>query len=188
MKLKSIAEGHWTLAPGKYPNAIIKNIPNKPKRHSPLIEPSDRDKFIKWGHDKSQAKLNEEVENFPEGPRRNEAMAALKPSKWDTVITQRGDDGVLNGVAQVWKTPDSANTEGVPKGKYIRLRNMATAKPGYGVKLLNAVKEYAMSHDAGVYLSALESSRGFYEKQGFKQAVGSTYYITAEELRAAAGQ
>lgn len=49
MKLKSIAEcGHWDLAPGKYPNSTIKNKVNKPKRHSILLDPSDREKFVAW--------------------------------------------------------------------------------------------------------------------------------------------
>lgn len=58
MKLRQILEGHWTLAPGDYPNSVLSTIPvakdtkeGKPKRHSPLLHPTDRERFIKWGHD-----------------------------------------------------------------------------------------------------------------------------------------
>lgn len=64
MKLKFIAEGYWTLAPGKYPNSILKVTPNKPKRHSPLIKPSDREKFIRWGGKKP---LNESMNVYVKG-------------------------------------------------------------------------------------------------------------------------
>ncbi len=57
MKLRQISEGHWTLAPGEYSNSILNSIPvakdtkeGKPKRHSPLLHPNDRERFIKWGH------------------------------------------------------------------------------------------------------------------------------------------
>jgi hypothetical protein len=54
MKLRQISEGHWTSAPGEYPNSTLDSIPvakeGKPKRHSPLIHPDDRERFIKWGH------------------------------------------------------------------------------------------------------------------------------------------
>ncbi len=56
MKLLQIAEGHWTLPPGDYPNSLVKSIPQakdtkegKPKRHGPLLHPDDRERFIKWG-------------------------------------------------------------------------------------------------------------------------------------------
>ena len=56
MKLKQINEGFWTLPPGDYPNSLIKSIPKakdtkegKPKRHSMLLHPDDRERFIKWG-------------------------------------------------------------------------------------------------------------------------------------------
>ena len=49
MKLSWINENHWTLAPGKYPGSMVKDIPDKPKRHSFLLHPDDREKFIKWG-------------------------------------------------------------------------------------------------------------------------------------------
>ncbi len=56
MRLQQILEGFWTLPPGNYPNSIIKSIPiakdtkeGKAKRHSSLLHPDDRDKFIRWG-------------------------------------------------------------------------------------------------------------------------------------------
>jgi hypothetical protein len=52
MKLRRISEGHWMLAPGKYPGSMLKKIPGKPKRHSFLLHPKDRGKFIKWGSKK----------------------------------------------------------------------------------------------------------------------------------------
>ena len=66
MRLCQINEGFWTLAPGNYPNSILKSIPKakdtkegKPKRHSPLLHPDDRDHFVKWGY--------EEVDAFHQG-------------------------------------------------------------------------------------------------------------------------
>lgn len=57
MKLKSILEcGHWDLAPGVYPNSMIKTKKNKPKRHSPLLHPDDRERFISWSKGESNAK------------------------------------------------------------------------------------------------------------------------------------
>jgi len=54
MKLRLIAEiGHWDLAPGKYPNSMLKDKPKKPKRHSFLLDPSDREKFIEWSKDEN---------------------------------------------------------------------------------------------------------------------------------------
>lgn len=62
MKLKQISEGHWTLAPGKYQNSLLDTVPKaedtgegKAKRHGPLLHPSDRERFMKWGHDETQA-------------------------------------------------------------------------------------------------------------------------------------
>jgi hypothetical protein len=59
VKLKQIIEGFWTIAPGDYPNSLIKTVlkakdtkEGKPKRHSPLLHPNDRDRFIKWGFGK----------------------------------------------------------------------------------------------------------------------------------------
>lgn len=59
MKLRSIAEGFWTLPPGKYPNSLVKSIPKaddtgeeQAQRHSPLLHPNDRERFIRWGYDK----------------------------------------------------------------------------------------------------------------------------------------
>lgn len=59
MKLQQIAEGFWTLAPGKYPNSLVKDIPDKPQRHSPLLHPSDRTKFINWGKRKKRHGQNQ---------------------------------------------------------------------------------------------------------------------------------
>jgi len=55
-----LKESFWTLAPeagrGDYPNATIKSIPKatdtgegKPRRHSMLLHPSDRERFMGWG-------------------------------------------------------------------------------------------------------------------------------------------
>jgi hypothetical protein len=63
MKLRQILEGHWTLAPGEYPNSMVKSIPDKPERHSPLLHPSDREKFIKWGQRKKK-KIAEDVDDY----------------------------------------------------------------------------------------------------------------------------
>lgn len=45
------------MAPGHYPNSVLDTIPvakdtkeGKPKRHSPLLHPNDRERFIQWGH------------------------------------------------------------------------------------------------------------------------------------------
>ena len=54
MKLQMInnirlCEGHWVVAPGKYPNSIVKGKKvKKAKRHSFLVDPDDQKKFIKW--------------------------------------------------------------------------------------------------------------------------------------------
>lgn len=45
MKLNWICEGHWQVAPIKYPNSLAK--PGK-GRMSPLLHPEDREKFMKW--------------------------------------------------------------------------------------------------------------------------------------------
>lgn len=64
MKLCQISEGHWTLAPGHYPNSMLDAVPvardtkeGKPTRHSPLLHPKDRDRFIKWGHEDEKAEV-----------------------------------------------------------------------------------------------------------------------------------
>jgi hypothetical protein len=61
MKLRQISEGFWTLAPGDYSNSLVKSIPKakdtgegKPRRHSPLLHPDDRDRFVRWGHEEDQ--------------------------------------------------------------------------------------------------------------------------------------
>ncbi len=61
MKLHQISEGFWTLAPGNYPNSMLKTIPKakdtkegKPQRHSMLLHPQDRERFIKWGSKEKQ--------------------------------------------------------------------------------------------------------------------------------------
>jgi uncharacterized protein len=126
-------------------------------------------------------KLREEVANFPAGPRREEAIQALKPSRHDVVIALH-HEGSLVGVASVWKTPDTAE-EGMPSGQYIRIRNMATAKAGTGKDLLNAIYHHAASQGAGVYLSSLSGSSRFYETSGFNSGVGSTWYLTASEVK-----
>jgi hypothetical protein len=133
-------------------------------------------------HDsKDLVKLREEVANFPAGPRREEAIQALKPSRHDVVIALH-HEGSLVGVASVWKTPDTAE-EGMPSGQYIRIRNMATAKAGTGKDLLNAIYHHAASQGAGVYLSSLSGSSRFYETSGFNSGVGSTWYLTASEVK-----
>lgn len=50
MKLSFILEGHWDLAPGKYPGLIpsLRGKVKPSKRHSFLLHPDDRDRFIKW--------------------------------------------------------------------------------------------------------------------------------------------
>ena len=45
MKLSWICEGHWQVAPFKYPNSLVK--PGK-GRMSTLLYPKDRAKFLKW--------------------------------------------------------------------------------------------------------------------------------------------
>lgn len=125
--------------------------------------------------------LRREAFSFPAGPRRDEAMHALNPSRHDTIISHR-EDGKLKGVASVWKTADHAE-DGVPGNRYIRIRNMATSESGVGRHLLNRVFEHAGKQNAGVYLSSLVGSRSFYEKHGFKEGAGATYYLPAEEVK-----
>lgn len=44
-----LLEGHWAVAPGKYPNSIVKGKKvKKAKRHSFLVDPDDRGRFLKW--------------------------------------------------------------------------------------------------------------------------------------------
>lgn len=57
MKLNILYEcGHWTLIPGVYPNSTIKTKKDKSKRHSPLLYPDDREKFIEWSEDDKKDK------------------------------------------------------------------------------------------------------------------------------------
>lgn len=46
MRLAHITEGHWEIAPGKYPGSMYKGS-KKPKRHSFLLHPDDRERFAK---------------------------------------------------------------------------------------------------------------------------------------------
>lgn len=50
MKLDMIYEGHWVLSPDKYPGLIpsLKGKIKRPKRHSFLLYPDDRERFIAW--------------------------------------------------------------------------------------------------------------------------------------------
>lgn len=123
-------------------------------------------------------------ETFPEGPRRKEALEALQPSKWDTVIAMKDGKGKLTGVAAVWTTPDTPNEEGTPQRSFIRIRNMAVKESGHGKVLFSHIAQYAIDHKAGVYLSSLASSRKFYESLGMQEGLGATYYLTLEDLRA----
>ena len=44
-----INEGHWVVAPGNYPNSIVKGKKvKKAKRHSFLVDPDDRNRILKW--------------------------------------------------------------------------------------------------------------------------------------------
>ena len=42
-------EGHWQVAPGEYPGMIpsLKGKVKKAKRHSFLVNPEDRERFLK---------------------------------------------------------------------------------------------------------------------------------------------
>ena len=145
-----------------------------------------RDKAGKWT---AGAVATEDLEHlktlvngWPEGERRSEGLAALKPSKYDTVSSLTAG-GKLVGVASYWKDCDTAGAEGVPGGQFIRLRNMATSEPGHGREMFKQVLKHAASKNAGLYLSSLESSRGFYEKLGMHEATGSMYYLTKDEVK-----
>lgn len=52
MKLSIIEQGHWTVVPN-YPNSLVKS--KKKERLSFLLDPSDRDKFIRWSKGKPNA-------------------------------------------------------------------------------------------------------------------------------------
>ena len=129
---------------------------------------------------KQQSLLREAAGNFTRTGA-SEAELALKPSRHDSVTTIHGD-GRLTGVVSHWTDADEALTEGVPAGPFIRIRNMASAESGHGRKLFESVLEHAAAQKAGVYLSSLESSRGFYEKLGMHGATGSIYYLTPAEV------
>jgi acid phosphatase (class A) len=46
MKITNISEGHWEIAPEKYPNSILPKE-RKAKRHGILAHPEDRERFMK---------------------------------------------------------------------------------------------------------------------------------------------
>lgn len=130
--------------------------------------------------------LTQEIKNrFPEGERQQHALsAAISDSpKYFNVLSMRDANGKLNGVASVWKESDEGDSEGMPKGKYIRAGNLATAEKGHGTQLLHELIKYADSKDAGLYLSSTERSAQFYKKSGMNEGLGATYYLTREEVK-----
>ena len=60
MKINNIAEGHWTISPGRYPGTLYKGK-KKPKRHSFLLNPDDRERFA------SNMRLMEDIDNIRYG-------------------------------------------------------------------------------------------------------------------------
>lgn len=50
INIRCIREGHWVVAPGDYPGFIpsLKGKVKKANRHSFLLHPDDRSRFIKW--------------------------------------------------------------------------------------------------------------------------------------------
>ena len=125
---------------------------------------------------------DEVAASFPAGSRRDEAIQALAPSKHDSVKVIKDAAGKVVGVGSVWTSADSAQEEGVPDGPMVRVRNMATVGANNGRELFKAMVGHAKSKQAGIYLSSLEKSRGFYEALGMHQAGGATYYLTADEV------
>lgn len=124
------------------------------------------------------------VDSFPEGARRSEAVAAIREfnPKYDEMHVFRDGDGAVVGVATAWSEPDvGSQADELPEGKYIKIRNMASARPGVGRKMVASIATSAANRGAGVYLTSLESSEGFYEKLGFHRSVGATYYLTSGE-------
>jgi hypothetical protein len=55
MKLRTIKEGHWDLSPDDYPGLIpsLRGKFKRPKRHSFLLNPDDRERFINWSKGKN---------------------------------------------------------------------------------------------------------------------------------------
>ena len=123
-----------------------------------------------------------EVDEWESGSRKDEALAALDPSKYDETMVVLDDEGKVAGAAAYWSEPDTANEEGIPDGKYIRIRNMGTRESGYGRTIFNKISNIARSKNAGIYLSSLSESRGFYERLGMNRGIGGTYYLTAGDL------
>lgn len=120
--------------------------------------------------------ISKEVsETFPAGPRRNEALQALQPSKWNNVIAAF-ENGQIVGVASFWKDADTENLDGVKPGEYIRIRDIGTMKNGVGKLLVQKVEEYASKLNAGVSAISLSDATRFWESLGFTNAVGMTYY------------
>ncbi len=126
--------------------------------------------------------LKENFENFPEGPRKKYAIQASLISKYDKNILLKDDNDEVVGIASVWKEPDTANSEGIPEGNYIKIRNMSVKEKGLGKKLFQMIKDYAKSHNAGIYLNSTEGAYYFYENQGMHRATGANYYLTADEI------
>lgn len=124
----------------------------------------------------------ENFEDFPEGPRKKYAIQASLISKYDKNILLKDDNYKIVGIASVWKNPDTTNDEAIPEGKYIKIRNMSVKEKGLGEKLFQMIKDYAKSHNAGIYLNSVEGAHDFYRKQGMHSGTGSNYYLTADEI------
>lgn len=126
------------------------------------------------------------AQSFPEGPRREQALNAANSGKWFNTLVMRDKSGSMLGIASLWSDPDSASRtdlEAMPDEKYIRIGSMATAAPGIGRDLFDSVLQYADDKEAGIYLSSLEGSVGFYEKLGVRNGLGATYFLTHDEVK-----
>lgn len=73
MKLRDIQEGHWTIAPGRYPGSMYKGK-KKAKRHSLLSHPDDRGRFVK------EMGLSEDIDNIEYGSIKDDAKYEDAPT------------------------------------------------------------------------------------------------------------
>jgi len=124
------------------------------------------------------------LNSFPDGERLQRALSAATGDspKWFDVHAFRDHSGKLVGVASLWKAPDHGDSEGMPKGDYLRIGSLATAHPGIGSEVIRGLKSVAADHGAGLYLSSTEGSAQIYKKHGFREGFGATYYLTDEDV------
>ena len=90
MRLRYIQEGHWTIAPGRYPGSMYKGK-KKAKRHSFLLYPDDRDRFAK------NMGLSEDIDKIKYGSIQDDAKFEDAPTpffgeKWKDIKIDRNPD------------------------------------------------------------------------------------------------